>query len=149
MLPATAKRVEDNTAEAVNRKIRFKIEERIDHYASHPEEIPARLQQLDREWDTERCLETVSASLTLAGLMLGAARNRKWYVLSAAVQGFFLQHALQGWCPPLPVFRRFGVRSANEIAQERAALKVLLDRLGHSPLGVSSETDKASARALL
>ena len=38
---------------------------------------------------------------------------------------FLLQHALQGWCPPLPLFRRLGVRTAREIARERYALQAL------------------------
>jgi hypothetical protein len=38
------------------------------------------------------------------------------------VQGFFLQHAIQGWCPPLPVLRRLGFRTVQEIEEERAIL---------------------------
>jgi hypothetical protein len=32
---------------------------------------------------------------------------------------------VQGWCPPLPVFRRLGIRTASEIDYERYALKSL------------------------
>jgi hypothetical protein len=38
---------------------------------------------------------------------------------------FFLQHALQGWCPPLPIFRKLGYRTKDEIAKEKYALKLL------------------------
>jgi len=41
------------------------------------------------------------------------------------VFGFFFQHATQGWCPPIPVFRRMGVRTRREINRERYALKAL------------------------
>jgi hypothetical protein len=41
------------------------------------------------------------------------------------VGSFLLQHAVQGWCPPLPVFRRWGVRTQPEIDYERYALKAL------------------------
>jgi hypothetical protein len=41
------------------------------------------------------------------------------------VFAFFAQHALQGWCPPVPVMRRLGVRTAREIERERYALKAL------------------------
>jgi hypothetical protein len=41
------------------------------------------------------------------------------------VTAFLLQHALQGWCPPVPVFRRLGVRTTAEIDRERYALKAL------------------------
>ncbi|MCA9457611.1 MAG: hypothetical protein KC587_13175, partial [Nitrospira sp.] len=36
-----------------------------------------------------------------------------------------LQHAIQGWCPPVPLFRRMGIRTTHEIQQERHALKAL------------------------
>lgn len=36
---------------------------------------------------------------------------------------FLLQHALQGWCPPIEVFRMLGRRSRNELDAERTALK--------------------------
>jgi hypothetical protein len=38
---------------------------------------------------------------------------------------FLFQHAVQGWCPPLPVLRRLGVRTRKEIDRERYALKAL------------------------
>jgi hypothetical protein len=51
--------------------------------------------------------------------------NRKWLFLPGVVAGFLLQHAVQGWCPPLPLFRRLGIRTASEIEYERYALKAL------------------------
>lgn len=51
--------------------------------------------------------------------------DRRFYLLPAVVVGFLLQHAVQGWCPPMPVFRRLGVRTASEIEEERYALKAL------------------------
>jgi hypothetical protein len=38
---------------------------------------------------------------------------------------FLVQHAVQGWCPPLVVLRRRGVRTRREIEEERYALKAL------------------------
>ena len=88
------------------------------------EQIPERLAELDREWDVERMLQFNSAALSLVGLAL-ARKSPKWLVLPIAVQGFFLQHGIQGWCPPLPLFRRAGIRTAREIEIERHALKAL------------------------
>lgn len=87
--------------------------------------ITARIEALDREWDIERYLETLAPSFALTGVALGVLAGRKWLLLSAAVLGFFLQHALQGWCPPLAVLRRAGVRTRREIEEERYALKAL------------------------
>ena len=36
---------------------------------------------------------------------------------------FLLQHALQGWCPPVPILRRQGFRTRHEIDAERQALR--------------------------
>jgi hypothetical protein len=125
MLPATADRVTRHTDEDVARDIREATCLRIAYYADHPDLIPRRLEQLDREWDIERCLETGAAALSLAGIVLGATSHRRWFLLTAVVQAFFLQHALEGWCPPLPLLRRLGTRTAEEIAQERYALKAI------------------------
>jgi hypothetical protein len=122
MITPTATRVTDNTCEEVNDRIKRETQMRIEYYAEHPEEVDQRLAELDAEWDVERCLELGSASLTLVGLLLGATVSKKWLLLSVGVQGFFVQHALQGWCPPLPVLRSLGVRTAEEIAEERCAL---------------------------
>ena len=83
------------------------------------------MRELDREWDIERCLETAAPTFSLIGLALGATKDRRWFLLPAVVQTFFLQHALQGWCPPLPILRRFGFRTVAEIDRERYALKAL------------------------
>ncbi len=41
------------------------------------------------------------------------------------LRGSGIHDALQGWCPPLPLLRRLGLRTAEEISQERNALKAL------------------------
>ena len=46
-------------------------------------------------------------------------------LLPALVTGFLFQHAVQGWCPPVPLFRRMGVRTRPEIDREKFALKAL------------------------
>ena len=87
--------------------------------------ISERLRQLDREWDIERVLEANAASVGLLGVGLAAFVSRWFLILPAAVTGFLLQHAVQGWCPPVPLFRRLGIRTSGEIEEERAALKML------------------------
>lgn len=133
-IATSADRVPSNTSDSSQSAIREATERRIEYFRDHPEHIDERLVELDEEWDVERCLETGSATLTLTGLALGATVNRKWLLLSAAVQSFFLQHALQGWCPPLPVLRRLGVRTAHEIAHERCVLLNIQEQhVGRTP----------------
>ncbi|WP_295073005.1 YgaP-like transmembrane domain [Tabrizicola sp.] len=125
MLPATTDRVPDQTEPKVNEQLRKAYEERIAEYAAHPDRIDERLTELDREWDIERAIEANAATLAFAGVALGATTDRRWLVLPALVAGFLLQHALQGWCPPVPILRSMGFRTAAEIDRERYALKVL------------------------
>jgi hypothetical protein len=125
VLPSTARRVEMNTDPVINHRIRRRTEESIHYYANHPEQIEQRLARLEREWDIERVLETNAAALALTGTVLGLARDRRYLAMPALAAAFLLQHALQGWCPPVPLLRRLGLRTAAEIAGERAALKAL------------------------
>jgi hypothetical protein len=126
MIPATNERVQEHTSASVNEEIRRQTEQNIARYVGASRgEIEQRLEELDAEWDIERTLEANAATISLIGLTLGATVDRRWYFLPAAVAGFLLQHALQGWCPPLPVFRRLGMRTAAEIEVERVALKAL------------------------
>lgn len=56
--------------------------------------------------------------------MLGVTVNRKWLLLPGTVLPFLFQHAVQGWCPPVVLFRRLGVRTHKEIQLEKSALKI-------------------------
>lgn len=126
MLPATRERVSANTAQEVNQRIRQRTERNImESIAGGPKAIERRLEELDREWDIERVLETMAPTITLLGLALSVTKSRKWLIVPAFVQTFFLQHALQGWCPPIPLLRRLGFRTLDEINEERYALKAL------------------------
>lgn len=126
MLPTTVDRVPAHTAAEINEQIRRQTEANIAHYGhAGSAAIERRLKALDQEWDIERTLEANAATASLIGLTLGATVDRRWFLFPAAVAGFLLQHALQGWCPPLPIFRRCGVRTASEIDYERYALKAL------------------------
>lgn len=124
-LPGTGERVSIHTASHVNEQIERKTLCDLEYYSAHPEFIDARLEELDQEWDIERVLETQAASVSLLGVILGVTVSKKWFVLPGIVGGFLMQHALQGWCPPVPILRRLGVRTQTEIDMERYALKAL------------------------
>jgi len=125
MLPSTTQRVPRQTDPEINEQIADETRENIARCCADPAAIEARLQELDHEWDIERTLEANAATVALAGTVLGATVDRRFFALPAVVAGFLLQHALQGWCPPLPVFRRLGFRTQAEMERERYALKAL------------------------
>lgn len=145
MLPATASRVENATSEAINRRFARQIEQSIRYHAEHPGAIDRRLRELDQEWDVERTLEANAATLALTGTLLGAFADRRFLALPAVVTSFLLQHALQGWCPPVPIFRRLGFRTSAEIDRERYALKAL--RGDFRRVGTSSARSSARQQA--
>lgn len=147
MTAISATRVPDATAPDVNRRIHEATERSVRHYAEHPQEISRRLLALDEEWDIERALETMASTLAFTGTVL-AARRRGWLVLPMVVTGFFLQHAIQGWCPPLPVLRRLGFRTRREIDEERFALKALRGDFGPIGPGAGETADTQAAHAL-
>lgn len=138
----TSTRVAEHTAENVNWQLRHRTEANILHCALKPEHISQRLRELDREWDIERTLEINYAIVNLAGLALGRFWP-KWYLLPAVAGVFMLQHTLQGWCPPLAVFRRMGIRTAQEIEAERHALKAIR---GDYDSATSAQDEQTKAR---
>jgi hypothetical protein len=121
----TKNRVPANTSVEINQQIQRDTLMRVRYYERHQGEIPQRLRDLDEEWDIERAIEANASALAFLGIALGATRDRRWLMLPALVTGFLFQHAIQGWCPPVPILRRLGFRTAYEIEEERQALKAL------------------------
>jgi hypothetical protein len=99
---------------------------RIWFYARQPKaEISRRIQELDREWDLERYVETKAASLALAGVVLGATVDKRWLIVPALVLGMLLQHGLCRSSAQVVLLRRIGIRTRREIDAEKYALKML------------------------
>ena len=147
MLPSTFERVSSNTADEINDQIRRQTKTNVERTAAAGRgAIARRLRELDEEWDIERYVETMAPSFSLLGLALGVTTDRRWLLLPIVVQAFFLQHALQGWCPPIPVLRRMGIRTIQEIAAERYALKALRgDFVDVSKTAIEDDPAAASA----
>ncbi len=122
----TLDRVRANTSEEINRQLDRELDARVRSYEEKsPAEITQRIDELDREWDMERLLETNASAIAFTGLALGVTHSKKWLIIPGIVLPFLFHHAVQGWCPPVPVFRRLGVRTRKEIDREKYALKVL------------------------
>jgi xanthine dehydrogenase iron-sulfur cluster and FAD-binding subunit A len=150
MIPTTTARVPEHTAAAVNLRIREQTVRDVERVAAGG--VPAidrRLHELDAEWDIERTLEANAATVAAVGSALALFVDRRFAIMPLVVGGFLLQHAVQGWCPPLPVFRRMGVRTQSEIDEERTALKALrgdFRNVGGSTPGEMAADALAAAR---
>lgn len=126
LVPPTTGRIERNTPDSVNSEIEANtLRDLMKVMGEGPAGVLRRLEELDREWDIERALEANAATASLIGLALGLKVHRGWFALPVAVAGFLLQHAIQGWCPPVPLLRKLGFRTATEIDAEKTALRVL------------------------
>jgi hypothetical protein len=120
-------RVRRVTSSRLNREIDRQTDRNIRRYiGANRETIIDRMHELDREWDIERVLEVRASALALTGLVLGLTVNKRWFAVPGIILAFLLQHGLQGWCPPIPILRRLGVRTRGEIDREKYALKAYL-----------------------
>jgi hypothetical protein len=88
-------------------------------------QLTARIAELEDESDVERVLEINASSLALTGLALGVFVNRRLLAIPAVVLAFLLQHGVQGWCPPVPVLRKLGIRTRQEVDAEKYAVKAM------------------------
>ncbi len=121
-----AGRVRRSSTTSANKNIDQHTLRNIEQYSNASEErIAQRLNELSKEWDIERALEVNASTLALSGILLGAFKDKRWFILPGVVTAFLLQHGLQGWCPPLPLLRKLGLRTRQEIDEERYALKAM------------------------
>jgi hypothetical protein len=142
LLPDTDERVPRNTRASVNNRIQARTLHDISRYVgADPVFIDQRIRELEREWDVERTLESNAATLIIAGIGLGLV-NKRFLAVPMVVAAFLLQHALQGWCPPLPLLRRLGIRTSAEIHDEIIALRILrgdfLERVNYPERALAS-----------
>jgi Protein of unknown function (DUF2892) len=128
-------RVRTHTATSVLESIDREAEAQVRSYATQPErDVSRRIEELEREWDIERVLQLTASALAFTGVVLGVTVDKKWLLLPGGViLPFLFQHAVQGWCPPVPLFRRIGVRTRGEIDGEKFALKALRGDFGSVP----------------
>ena len=122
----TEDRVQAHTADHVNHAIEEEARRRVMRNAGASEgTISRRISELDEEWDVERYLEMNASALAFTGTVLGLFVNRKFLAIPFVVLPFLFNHAVRGWCPPVPFLRRRGVRTRREIDAEKYALKAL------------------------
>ncbi len=82
------------------------------------DEISERIKELDKEWDIEKTLDLSMSALALFGITSSLLFNRYSIILPILLLLFFIWHAFQGWCPPIPLLRHFKIRTRPEIDRE-------------------------------
>lgn len=126
IIPSTVERVSKNTSKDINLKIKSNTIRNINIYKTSSDKILSdNIEKLNKEWDTERVLEAVASSVIVASSILGIKHSRNWFLVTGVAGTFLLQHSLQGWCPPLPLIRKMGIRTSEEINNEKIVYKML------------------------
>jgi hypothetical protein len=130
--PPVHDRIREHSSDTANQRIDRETRGAIEEALRSSEARRARLRELDQEWDIDRALmlnfgvvgayTAFQAMRQIRSGRLGVSSLLFWVQL-----GFLVNHAVRGWCPPMPLFRRLGFRSAKEIAAERAALQQATD----------------------
>ncbi|MDQ3190639.1 MAG: acyl-CoA reductase [Bacteroidota bacterium] len=109
----------------INAKIDNRIEENIRRYAYQGDyEISYRINELELEWDIERVFLLNSSSFAMIGLLL-SLKNKNWLIVSGTFLSFIILQTLKGFSPTIPLLRRLGLRTKQEIECEIFAMKFL------------------------
>jgi hypothetical protein len=148
-------RVRDHSAQVVNRRIVRAIEGSVERCIREGRDaVLQRLGELDREWDIDRVLmanfAVVGGAAYLVGLdryahrPLFRPRRKGWLYFLGTQIAFLFTHAAVGWCPPVVVWRRLGIRTKAEIAVERTLLQSALEPVltgadGRGPVSVGPQ----------
>lgn len=141
--PKTVDHVRRHTPSRFNHRIDQAMMKRVWEYSrKSPEEITARIEELEREWDIERVLESTAGSLALSGVLLSGLRSRKWLLVPAGILTVLLQHALLGNSAPISCLRGLGIRTRREIEAEKYAMRMLRGDFNQLE-GVGDETHRA------
>lgn len=140
-------RVRANTWPPVNDRLDTEAQIRLSRAAAaaSSDELTRRIAQLDYEWDFDRALETEASLMGLLGLTLAVAADKRLLVLPGFVSAMLVVHAIHGWYPLLPIFRRIGVRTRDEIDRERYGLKAMRGDFAAIPAAGSPAAERASA----
>lgn len=140
-------RVRANTWVTVNERLDVEAPLRIREAATSAsaDELTRRLTQLDDEWDFDRTVEAEASLMGLLGLALGIVVDKRFLPLPAFVSTMLVLHATHGWYPLLPLFRRIGVRTQDEIDRERYGLKALRGDFTALPPAGSPAAERAAA----
>jgi hypothetical protein len=146
----TPARVPSNTSARSSERIRRRMEERLALCRLDPAFRERRLKELDREWDVERVIQVEGPLTTLLGLFLAARRGAPWLAVPAFTQGMMVLHAVQGFYPMLPLLRRVGLRTEQEISAERYEIKGMRgdfpSRSGEEAVGADEALEAAQPR---
>ena len=98
-----------------------------------PEAINRRLCELEKEWTSGRLVKAIAAGMILISLVLTAAFNPWWLILTGVAALILTQYWFfrTSWLAQL--FTHWGFRSGAQIEDERLVLRVIRGDFRHLP----------------
>lgn len=118
--------IRESTSDEINRRIDRYTEDNIRHYATQPNDIITdRINILEKEWDIQRLVQSISSGIGLGSIILGVLGSKKWWFITTLATASSGIHAVRGWSPGTVALRRMGFRTRQEIDREKYALKAL------------------------
>jgi hypothetical protein len=142
-------RVRANTWPPINDRLDRQLQQRLRDAGGSAsiEDLTRRITRLGDEWDFDRTVETEASLMGLIGLALAVTASSRLLLLPALVSTMLVLHETHGWYPLLPLFRRVGVRTQNEIDRERYSLKALRGDFKTLPPAIPPASSPAGERA--
>lgn len=125
-------RVRSKSGARINERLDNEMRDRLYYLCIQgPEEIRRRMAEIDREWDIDRAIFALFPVVGGVTQALGQRGHRGFTALFRVQLGFLFLHAVAGWCPPVPVLRRLGFRTRQELEAEKRALGRMLEARAH------------------
>ncbi len=127
LFPCTTNRIASHTKCNINSNIKDETIKCLNLYKNSSKElISDKIKKLNNEWDVDRIIEAKAGCIVLMCSILGLSKSGKPCFVLTGLAGFFLlQHAIQGCCPTNMILREMGIRSAEEINNEKTVLKIM------------------------
>lgn len=118
------KKTKENSQQKINSCILSNVAD-----AAHmsTKEIEEHIKKLDVEWDIDKYREASDATVILLSTVLGYKVCKKWFLLSALTACCMLQHATLNWSPSMPILRKMGIRTKDEILREKKYFTKILN----------------------
>lgn len=125
---ATQDKVRMHTPSVLNRQLDAEAEHRIAAFlegGNNPAACQARITQLNREWEMERVLSLGVGAASVAAMLACRGLGRSMWFVPVVGGAMLVQQALTGGSLWVPLLRRMGFRTRQEIELEKYALKSL------------------------
>lgn len=147
---ANPDRVRAATDQRLNEKIDKDTERRLKFAGSEDDDrISERILSAGEEWTSDRIIAAEASITGIAGIALAIFVDMRFLIMPGMATAMLFLHGTHGWYPLLPLLRRLGVRSQDEIDREYYALKALRGDFNEVAHAVGRDRAAAAWKAVI